>query len=170
MIGVLENRLDIHINWEGPFTLKQALELNSSHDFGLYQYYGDHPVYGENVLLYIGKAVKQTFSQRLSQHNWHLWVSSPVQLYLGRIFAEEEIPESEWESRISLAEKVLIYSHSPAFNTSNLNKIADSNTQAHVYNWGRRKSLLPEASVKRWEGGETVGHEIPNKYRMCGDK
>lgn len=160
--------MDININWEGPLSLDQAKQLNSDQDFGLYQFYGDHPVYGQNVLLYIGKAEKQTFSNRLAQHNWDTWIPSNLEIYVGRICTENKIQNKEWARLIDLSERIQIYSHSPAFNTSNLNKINSPVPQARVMNWGMRKSLLPDVSVKRWEGGSTVGHVMPKNLHSCG--
>ena len=162
--------MDIHVNWEGPLSLEEAKQLNADADFGLYQFYGDHPVYGQNVLLYIGKAVKQTFSSRLSQHNWDTWIPSYLEIYVGRICTDQDISNEMWESLIDLSEKIQIYSHSPAFNTSNLNQIKSNNPEARVMNWGMRKSLLPEVSVKRWEGGGTVGHVMPKTLYSCVEK
>ena len=147
--------------------MDQAKQLNSNEDYGLYQFYGDHPVYGQNVLLYIGKAVKQTFSSRLSQHNWPLWIPSTFQIYVGRICTERKLDDRDWEYLIDLAEKIQIYSHGPAFNTSNLNKINSERPDARVMNWGMRKSLLPEVSINRWEGGLTVGHVLPANLHPC---
>ena len=46
----------VKIEWEGPFTIDQVLELNDkSKDFGLYQIYGRHVIFGVGSLLYIGK-------------------------------------------------------------------------------------------------------------------
>ncbi len=44
----------INIMWEGPLKPEKANDKNGETDYGVYQYYGDHPVYGLNVLLYIG--------------------------------------------------------------------------------------------------------------------
>lgn len=159
--------MDIHINWDGPFSVNQALKLKSSEDFGLYQYYGDHPVYGSGVLLYIGKASKQTFGDRLVQHNWHNWIPSETEIYIGRICCDTQIENNEWECMIDISERIQIYSHSPAFNTSNLNKIGHDNIDVRVFNWGRRKSLLPEVSIKRWEGGDAIGHQKPIGLNHC---
>ena len=158
---------DIHIDWEGPFSLEEAISLNSSEDYGLYQYYGDHPVYGPGVLLYIGKASAQTFGNRLAQHNWHCWIPSPTEIYVGRVCAEMPLENREWERLIDLAEKIQIYAHSPAFNSSNLNKIGYKAGDVRVMNWGKRKSLLPEVSISRWEGGRTVGHDRPKTLIPC---
>lgn len=51
----------IQIKWESPFRID---DLNDDEiDYGIYQIYGNHLVYGENVLLYIGQANEQTFLQ-----------------------------------------------------------------------------------------------------------
>lgn len=154
---------DIHIDWDGPFTLDQALQLQSDIDYGLYQYYGDHPVYGQNTLLYLGKAVDQPLGRRLSQHNWQLWTPSPVQIYVGRLCVNDSIDVAEARKLLSLAEVILLYSHSPGFNTSNLNSIGHKGEDVRIMNWGMRKSLFPEVSISRWEGGVAIGHSRPKK-------
>ena len=152
---------DIHIDWQGPFTLEEALLLQGATDFGLYQYYGDHPIYGQNVLLYLGSAIKQPFGKRLSQHNWHLWAATPVQIYVGRLCAEDQIEIAAAQQQLALAEAILLFAHSPGFNTANLNSIGHKSDDVRVMNWGKRKSLFPEVSISRWEGGLTVGHSVP---------
>jgi hypothetical protein len=53
-LSVIIERI-IHIEWEGPYSLSQLDTLNDLRkDYGLYQIYGHHPIYGSNVLLYIG--------------------------------------------------------------------------------------------------------------------
>jgi len=161
---------DIHIDWQGPLTLEQALQLHSETDRGLYQYYGDHPIYGQNVLLYLGSAVKQSLGKRLAQHNWHLWSPSPVQIYVGRLCTEEPIDIITAQQQLVIAESILLFAHSPGFNTSNLNSIGHKGGDIRVMNWGKRKSLFPEVSISRWEGGLTVGHSTPKAMSqvICG--
>jgi hypothetical protein len=61
----------IEILWDGPFTLEQIKGFNKSDDYGLYQIYGTHSIYGIDTLLYIGKAQEQKFCVRIPQHqNW----------------------------------------------------------------------------------------------------
>ena len=157
---------DINIDWQGPLTLEQALQLNSDTDHGLYQYYGDHPLYGQNVLLYVGSAIKQSLGKRLAQHNWHHWSASEVQIYVGRLCAEEPIGLNTAQQKLALAEAILLFAHSPGFNTSNLNSIKHKGDDVRVMNWGKRKSLFPEVSISRWEGGQTVGHSVPKKMKQ----
>jgi hypothetical protein len=51
----------VHIEWDGPFSIDEAKEKNGKDDYGVYQIYGNHPVYGYGASLYIGKAADQTF-------------------------------------------------------------------------------------------------------------
>lgn len=159
-MDALQKVLDIHIEWQGPFSLDEA---KSNQGFGLYQYYGDHPVYGQGVLLYIGKT-ESTFAARLNQHNWETWVPAPMSVYLGNLCGPDDIAEDQWPVLIDMAENILIFAHSPAFNSSRLNTIRSRDRDVRVFNWGNRKSLLPEVSVSRWEGGLTTGHRRPNAF------
>lgn len=63
------NQEEIHMVWEGPYSYEEITNtLRDEYcDFGVYQIYGAHPIYGSDVLLYIGKADQQTFGVRLSQ-------------------------------------------------------------------------------------------------------
>ena len=64
----------IHIHWQGPLAIADALRLtNVDTDYGIYQVCGPHPVYGSSTLLYIGKAALQTFRDRLKQERWSDW-------------------------------------------------------------------------------------------------
>jgi hypothetical protein len=159
--------VDIHIDWQGPLSLSEAIALKSDEDYGLYQYYGDHPVYGHNVLLYIGKASNQTLGNRISQHNWHSWIPAPIEIFVGRICTESPLDDREWERLIDLSERIQIFAHSPAFNTANLNKIGHEGDDVRILNWGKRKSLFPEVSVSRWESDCTLGHELPKSLIPC---
>ena len=54
----------IHIQWQGPYSLKQLDILKDPRkDRGLYQIYGHHPVYGANVLLFIGQTMGETLGR-----------------------------------------------------------------------------------------------------------
>ena len=142
----------VNIYWEGPITLENIESKDkgntSDEDYGIYQIYGTHPIYGSNVLLYIGKASQQTFATRLNQetHWWFNQDAKNVQVYLGRLIGNTP-SEDKWTDMISKAEQLLIYTHRPAHNSSNINSVQDikvSNT--HILNWGEFKNLLPEVS------------------------
>ena len=129
----------IQIDWTGPYLLRDIGELTDvQKDYGIYQIYGKHPVYGSNVLLYIGKADIQTIGKRISQENW--WDtndSTVLTIYAGRLAGEGVPNENQWSNEIDLAEKLLIYVHKPAYNSKNLNNIPDKELQnVHILNWG----------------------------------
>ena len=109
--------MDIHIFWEGPFKLNELSGLNDKdRDYGVYQVYGQHHLYGNSVLLYIGQANQQTFGTRLPQEEWQ-YESDPlnIQIYIGRLAGHKLATVEEWETKIDQAEKLLIYSHQPIY-------------------------------------------------------
>ena len=60
--------------WDGPYT-KDTLDEISEEDnnkYVLYKVYGSHPVYGNNVLLYIGMT-ERGIKIRLTEHDY--WVA-----------------------------------------------------------------------------------------------
>ncbi|WML58648.1 hypothetical protein [Neobacillus sp. PS2-9] len=154
----------IQIDWEGPFTLDELhLLTNNSHDYGIYQIYGKHLVYGKDVLLYIGKADQQTIGKRVSQENW--WNtndSNHLKIYAGRLAGEHTPAEAIWSKEIDLAEKLLIHVHKPAYNSKSLSLIRDAELQdIHILNWGDHRDLLPEISGLRWTSKlDTMTYEI----------
>ena len=99
---------NIRIEWDGPYSLSDigyneetekyipSNMLNDKcEDFGIYQVYGFHPIYGNDVLLYIGQATKQTFAKRLSQEAWEYNTDyKNIKFYAGRLFAKNQ-PTSE---------------------------------------------------------------------------
>ena len=82
---------NIHLNWEGPYPLERGQIDKGKAQHGLYQYYGEHPVYGQDTLLYIGKAFDQEISKRIGQHIHGSWSSSPIQIFIGRVASTEQL-------------------------------------------------------------------------------
>jgi len=133
---------EIKINWSGPYGLNKVIEtMNdegieengwSGNDYGLYQIYGRHILYGGNALLYVGIATQQTFSQRFSQHE--IWLADDqeeqdIAIYLGRV--NDPLRHSKkdrwksWEEDVKLAEKILTYKYSPNYNSKELQSEPD---------------------------------------------
>lgn len=145
----------INMEWEGPLTFLEAYEKNGSNDYGVYQYYGDHHVYGLNVLRYIGSAPKQTFGRRLSQYKFEDWDQN-IQIYLGRIEKEKKgtlLNDKAWRDMIVRVEKLLIYACTPAENgreVANTPPDANKHKELLILNWGKYGSLLPEVSGYRF--------------------
>lgn len=163
----MDNELIIHIEWDGPFKLDQLSELNNIDiDFGIYQIYGSHPIYGADVLLYIGKADRQTFCQRIAQEEWiYNCDSKSVKVYIGRLAGSKTSGANRWSLEIELAEKLLIYAHSPARNTQNLNSVPDTAArEVHILNWGNYRNLLPEVSGARY----TSKYDNIQNYEIYG--
>lgn len=147
--------MHLHLQWSGPFTYAEAIRLrNEQTDYGVYQIYGAHPIYGADVLIYIGKADRQTFGQRLSQETWGEFNqdASRVKVYVGRLNGYNGTPaEDDWSKQISVVERLLIYAHWPAANSSGLNvKFDGAFHDLHVLNWGTYRDLLPEVSGARY--------------------
>jgi len=145
--------MDIHIFWEGPRKLENLNNLNNNEkDYGLYQIYGFHPLYGHSVLLYIGKADYQTFGQRISQEGWNYNEDHKnIEIYVGRLASHKSVSREEWSARIDQAEKLLIYSHAPAYNTQNTKSLPEATVlKNHIFNWESKRDLFPEISGFRY--------------------
>lgn len=143
----------IHIEWEGPYALDRISALTDrTKDYGVYQIYGSHTVYGSHVLLYIGKADRQTFGVRIKQELWQLNKDArAVQVYVGRLAGKKTPSLDQWSQDIGDAEKLLIYAHAPASNSQYINQIPEQILRdVHVLNWGMHRDLLAEVSGARW--------------------
>jgi hypothetical protein len=90
----------IHIEWQGPFSYRELSSLNDARkDYGIYQVYACHSVYGSGVLVYIGMAGRQTFGRRIPQHRWETG-SEPdperLEFYVGRLKGNEPVSPEQW--------------------------------------------------------------------------
>ena len=149
----------IDIEWEGPLKAKEvADEKNRSIDYGVYQYYGDHPVYGLDVLLYIGQASAKTFGKEIRPDKFENWYQKNIQIYLGRICLEKEPVRSSdgawdkaWGDMIDRAMKLLIHASFPALNCKWIQTPLDADTYKEllILNRGKYRSLLPVVSGYR---------------------
>lgn len=150
-----EDLSEVHFQWEGPYTLEELSSLCTARDYGLYQIYAAHPIYGGDVLMYIGKCVKQTFGVRILQESWE-WNrdGKRVRAHVGRRLLKPDEPTlnaADWERDIDVAERLLIYAHTPAGNSSGVSSLRQI-TSIHVYNWGYHGMLMPEVSSRRYIG------------------
>lgn len=158
MKNLKDEIIEIFIEWKGPYSLEELIKLkDETRDYGVYQIYGTHPVYGSHVLLYIGKAAEQTFGKRINQEGWFLNSDKEqVQIYVGRLFGKTQPDEDEWNKLISLAEQLLIFSHWPAGNSSNVSSISkkkemlDAFKNVRIYNYDNHRNLMPEISGKMY--------------------
>lgn len=149
--------MDIHIFWEGPYSYDAVSKLDfdkldADQDYGIYQIYGHHPLYGSDVLLYLGMAQGQTFRKRLLQEKWLERTDGlNTEVYVGRLAGKNKITEDAWNDLIEQAEKLLIYAHVPVFNTQSTKSLPEENVLPHrIYNWGAHRDLFPEVSGNRF--------------------
>ena len=162
--------LVIHIEWDGPHRLDAVRSLTGSADYGVYQVYGGHPVYGNTSLLYIGLAAAQHFGERIPQESQ--WLDNRdagrVEVYVGRIAGSKTPDDMTWDRQIRLAERLLIYAHSPPMNTQkNLGKLETELRLVRVLNWARHRDLLPEVSGARWTSRYD---DIPNYHPFSDEE
>lgn len=163
-----DTELLIHIEWSGPYRLDEVHLLKSSTDYGVYQIYGGHPVYGNAALLYIGLAAGQQFGVRIPQeiHWTDNRDAGRVEVYVGRLAGSATPDDNAWDKQIRLAERLLIFAHSPPMNTQKgLAKLEPELHVVRILNWARHRDLLPEVSGARWT---SRFDEIPN-YHVFSD-
>ena len=160
---------NVYLRWQGPYDIHAVDRFHQDMDYGVYQIYGNHPVYGSGVLLYIGKAERQTFATRLQQHDLVDWTEDPcnLEIYLGRLMGTEQPSIDVWEDQISLAECLLIFAHAPAYNAQGMSEAPSKAEGWRVFNFGSYRSLAPECSGERWFSLLTKAEKF-EVYRMNG--
>ncbi len=157
----MNNAEEIKILWEGPFSIEEITDnkIDKKYDVtarskGLYQVYGSHPLYGDGVLVYIGRT-KESFQSRLNSR----WViengsdSENVQIYLGTIFSDSEKIEN-MDNMIEKSEVLLINAMKPAYNSSNIQSANEDfiNDKFIIHNEGNYRNLYPVLDSKYfWE-------------------
>lgn len=148
----------IDLEWEGSF----LIEYDRDEDkylldqipgdllaaYGIYQIYGRHPVYGKNVLLYIGETKEnkkgtRAFKDRLGEH------------LKGRFFYYTNLSVSlapcDFDSEtVKEVESVLIDAHKPALNKQHIESRKKCREQLLVRNWSFMGSLN-ECCTSDWE-------------------
>ena len=156
----------INLVWKGPQPYGEVITQDDDTDYGVYQVYGIHPVYGADTLLYIGKANDNTFGARFrsadklfmndANEPWGNNVNA-LRIHTGRIHlhgGERRPAEYMWSRWVTRAERLLIHAHSPAWNAQNVSpEKGPPNGRVyrdlHVLNWGQFGQLLPEVSGAR---------------------
>jgi hypothetical protein len=147
---------NIYIDWDGPYTLDELEELDDPRiDYGLYQVYGAHPLYGEEVLLYLGATGgERTFGARLAEEQSYWEVEEdfqPLIIYVGRLMGVVAPTNGVWEEEMELALRLLIFAHAPVFNAREVAAAPDDDLKnVHVVNWGEHLDLAPEVSGNRY--------------------
>lgn len=151
MSNMNERRL-VEVEWQGPLTRVEVKALRGENDYGIYQVYGDHVVFGAGALLYVGLAADQTFAERLTQHEAWLADENDVTFRVGRLKAGQykEDPAGlggeweDWKLLLKSVEELTIYWHSPPYNSQHINSY--NGMPLRVTCWSNRGRLLPEYS------------------------
>jgi len=172
----------IDIYWEGPFENFENVskyvctdERGLKTDYFFYQIYGEHAIYGKDVLLYIGMSEngkdvnkEEGIVSRLKNHNdnWTGGLCSEIKIYIGsyghfrdwcfwrnkeeNLYYKKPL-HVDGNPEIPEIEALLIYAHKPAFNCASIRNIKIVKTKFHIFNTGRRRSLFPEISTRYYK-------------------
>jgi len=116
------------------YSLNQLDTLkNLRKDYGLYQIYGHHPVYGSNVLLCIRQTCGRTLGERIEEHNFGGGSQEDrahIEVYVGRLKGVAKTPSPEdWRNEIKWAEKFLLYVHRPAYNPQHMMELNEDDPE-----------------------------------------
>ena len=142
--------------WRGPYSEENLVSLTEEENkkFVIYKIYGSHPIYGDNILLYIGMT-EQGVKARLIQHNY--WMDEerfgPSRIYFASIGRFENWKKSEEieifdrieRETIENVESLLIYAHQPVHNSKSRNSAIKSKN-LRIFNTGSFGILMPEIS------------------------
>ncbi len=114
--------------------------LNDTLETGLYQIYGDSPIYGRGVLLYIGKSTK--LDERIQSH------FESKESFIGRQPNKSCRYAFVEDSKLEIVEQILIVMHKPSFNSNHIIHIS-LEARENLYliqNHGERGMLHLEVS------------------------
>jgi len=153
--------LFILVDWSGPHKYEEASQFHEHHDYGLYQIYGRHLVYGSWALLYIGCAPDRNLGIRIPEHG-NCYTEQPFEFHVGRLRGPTP-DKTTWRNHIKLAEQLLINVHAPILNVQhNRAELGPELNHVHVFNYRQYRSLMPEVSGARW--GTRFDHIAYDQY------
>ena len=142
------------IFWQGPFEWDH-IESHCNENHVLYQICGHHPLYGRDVLLYIGSSTAG-IKERLRQHDeWVADEYDDIKIRLGCIRNFESWKDGQDPNDytklpkkiVEHIEALLIYANQPAYNDRNKSS-AERAKRIRVFNSEKSGHLLPEVSHK----------------------
>lgn len=119
---------------------------------GVYQIYGDHPVYGRDVLLYIGETKpsdRRSFKKRLEEHlKGRFWEHHGLSVRFGLMeHAGRSIEDMEI---IKAVESLLIAANIPALNRKNIDRPHLASRNLLIRNRAFKGSIVQECSGSFW--------------------
>lgn len=119
-------------------------------DCGFYCIYGTHPIYGPDVLLYIGETKlsekgQRSFAVRLVEHfNGRFWYHQDLSYSVGVCATQLS------DDQISILESILIAAHKPALNRMHLDRAKKGSGDYLIRNWDFPGALQFECSGGYW--------------------
>ncbi len=151
----MSSEIKVIIDWEKKCDdwEKDYKKLTLLKGVGLYQITGYHPVFGDDSLLYIGMAGKKEareFKNRFIEHTEWLNKEYDLKVYIGKISEINDVlvkgkkTTDELREIIHEAEKLLIYFHSPPYNSREISNPPKGNLR--IINIGNCGDLYPEVS------------------------
>ncbi|MAP34697.1 MAG: hypothetical protein CME75_02670 [Halomonas sp.] len=119
-------------------------------DSGFYCIYGSHPVYGSDVLLYIGETKlsqggQRNFSVRFDEHfKGRFWYHQNLSYSTG--VADQPLSNSQ----TLILESILIAAHKPALNRDHIDRAKEGSERYLIRNWDFPGVLQFECSGGYW--------------------
>lgn len=165
---------EIYVEWSGPYSYNQIKEKSTQHgysvkptDKGLYQIYGSNPLYGDDVLIYIGKT-EQPFNKRLNGRSVIIDNQDikNIKIYLGQIYYDDTSKHLTFSDDISKAESLLIHYHKPANNSSSINSLKYYDEDYRVINTGSYRRLNKEISTTAFTKEMKIFKEIEDILKL----
>ena len=141
----------LRVEWQGPLALDEVAKLQKPMDAGLYAIYRPHVIYGRYTLVHIGMTCT-TFGDRINARHPGVDVNttSEIRVHVGRL-SERPYDVKEFENLLKNVETLLIYAHTPAFNS---NCITDNSVASlpdlRIFNINENGMILPEVSTARY--------------------
>lgn len=139
----------LHNSDSGQYEIpdKENSDLNRC---GFYCIYGRHPVYGPDVLLYIGETKEgenktRSFKDRLAEHfGRRFWYHQNLSFSLG--ICQQKLLDAE----VQLVESILIAAHKPALNKHHLDCAKRGSEKFLVRNWDFSGALQHGCTGSYW--------------------
>jgi hypothetical protein len=167
-----QETLHYDVTWYGPYEYdpENDVDLPGIHENNvLYMICGTHGLYGKNVPLYIGKTI-QGVNSRIPQHSWIAEEPDPVKVYtacIGEFISWDHNSKIDAypplsNSIITQIEALLIYVHQPVYNRQAKQGNIRFDSHISVFNTGRRSTLYPEISTRRWIGDQVLSAQEPS--------
>lgn len=147
-------RKRVSLDYDEELGKYELIKINpfAASSSGFYAIYGRHPVYGPDVLLYIGQTKtkeesKRSFLSRLTEHageGKRFWYFQDLSFSFGTV--DQKLNREDIEA----VESVLIACNKPAMNIQQIYTAKDSARDILVRNWEFPGALAAECSGEYW--------------------